>query len=249
MENQRLAEHLFDLCGGSENVELAENCMTRLRVVLKDSNKADFKGIKSCKGVLGLVGKDEDIQIVIGPGKVAKVTKIFNSLMDNKNSEGNVASKSNILQDNKLKKNASLQTGLKKLSQIFIPLIPGIMGAGLLLGISSILNVLVQQNVIPDSKTIVAITKLCGLLGNGCLSFLCIFVGINSAKVFKCTTILGGLIGGLVILEGVTEFAAALNDMSLSLFNVDCVLYNSQFPTESLLTTGKGGVIGVVIGV
>lgn len=244
MENKDLAKYLLKLCGGKTNVAMAENCMTRLRVVLKDKDKADFKKIKNCEDVLGFVGEDKDIQIVIGPGKVAKVTNYFNDLV------GDVDATS---KDSKIDKNKSEKSGIKRalkmLSQIFIPLIPGIMGCGLILALATILNVLISQQVIPDTTLMKTITTLLSLLGNAVMSFLCIFVGVNAAKVFKCSTILGGLVGGIVLLAGINDLAMLLNQLSIEWFNIKDVIYNEKTPDNSILTTGKGGIIGVIVGV
>ncbi|MDO5329481.1 MAG: PTS transporter subunit EIIC [Coriobacteriia bacterium] len=234
MNNRELAECLFDLCGGKDNIELAENCMTRLRVILKDTKKVDYDAIKKTEDVLGLVGEGKDIQIVIGPGKVKKVTDNFNDLLKDSDDE------------NKL---SGVQGGLKKLSQIFVPLIPGIMAAGLMLGVASIINVLISQNIVPTNDPLEAVVALLTVIGNGCLSFLCIFVGINAAKVFKCSQILGGLIGGIVLLAGVADFAKEFSDLFNTFPDFQKMIYNPDVPSDSLIMTGKGGVIGVLIGV
>ena len=245
MENKELAKKILELCGGKTNISMAENCMTRLRVVLIDEEKANLKKIEAMEDVLGLVGKGNDIQIVIGPGKVAKVTNYFKEMIS-------VNAKSKSLDENATANNNS-KGGVKRflglLSKIFIPLIPGIMGCGLILSIATILDVLVGQSIIPDTTFIKALTTLLSLLGNGILGFLCIFVGINSAKVFKCSTILGGLIGGIVLLTGINDLAIILNQLSLDWFNIGDVIYNEEVPDNSILTTGKGGIIGVIVGV
>lgn len=230
MNNQQLAEHLLKLCGGRGNVEQAENCMTRLRVILKDVKKVDYEGIKNCEDVLGLVGEGKDIQIVIGPGKVTKVTNFFKG-------------------EDKKETKSGFQGSLKKLSQIFVPLIPGIMAAGLMLGVSSIINVLIAQNTIQTNDVLEALVLLLGVIGNGCLNFLCIFVGINAAKVYKCSPILGGLIGGIVLLAGVADFAKEFSDLFAAFPDVQNIIYNKTVPADSLIMTGKGGVIGVLVGV
>ena len=55
--------------------------------------------------------------------------------------------------------------------------------------------------------------------------------------------------GGLVLLEGVEEFSKTLDMIGAEFFNLDSIFYNAQNVGNSLLITGKGGVIGVVFGV
>lgn len=42
------------------------NCITRLRIVVCDSTKVDHQALKSIPGVKGVIGKDKDVQVVIG---------------------------------------------------------------------------------------------------------------------------------------------------------------------------------------
>lgn len=44
MTNQELVKHALTELGGRENVVTATNCMTRLRVYVKDDSKAQGKG-------------------------------------------------------------------------------------------------------------------------------------------------------------------------------------------------------------
>ena len=76
MTNQELSLKILELVGGKENVASATNCMTRLRVTLKDNAKADVQGLKATEGVLGVV-EDATMQIILGPGKARKVTDFF----------------------------------------------------------------------------------------------------------------------------------------------------------------------------
>ena len=49
-DKKELAARVLELVGGAENVSVATNCMTRLRLTLKDNNKADVEKIKKVKG-------------------------------------------------------------------------------------------------------------------------------------------------------------------------------------------------------
>lgn len=55
--------------------------MTRLRVTIKDDSIVKKADIRKLEGVLGLV-EEETLQIIIGPGKVNKVTEEFGKLID-----------------------------------------------------------------------------------------------------------------------------------------------------------------------
>ena len=55
--------------GGSSNILSVAHCATRLRLTLKDPAKAkNEQEIKKINGVLGLVMRNDEYQVVIGPG-------------------------------------------------------------------------------------------------------------------------------------------------------------------------------------
>ena len=71
MTNQELSLKILELVGGKENVTAATNCMTRLRVNLKDYAKADIEGLKATEGVLQVIEMD-NLHIVLGPGRLRR---------------------------------------------------------------------------------------------------------------------------------------------------------------------------------
>ena len=61
----KIARDIFNLIGSEENVLFVENCMTRLRVRLKDTKKVDVGILKNIEGVRGIVETREQFQIII----------------------------------------------------------------------------------------------------------------------------------------------------------------------------------------
>src|SRR4051794_7150687 len=78
-ENKLLAEKLLKELGGAGNIADFTNCMTRLRVEVYDDSLVNTEAIKKTDGVIGLV-EEETFQIILGPGKVNKVTDEFGRL-------------------------------------------------------------------------------------------------------------------------------------------------------------------------
>ena len=221
MTNQELSKKILELVGGKENVISAANCMTRLRIQLKDNTLAQIEQLKNTEGVLGVV-EDTTLQIILGPGKAKKVTDLF--VEDAGVKAGNGMSTDNDWQTNKAamksqQKDSALKQGLRTIANIFIPMIPAIIAAGLFNGVSSLMS------------------QLCALFGNAFLGYFAIYTGINAAKEFGATPALGGIIGGASIGSQIVSISTALG------------LYNAEVPLESILTTGKGGIIGVILGV
>ena len=234
MSNMDLAKRLVELLGGKENVVKATNCMTRLRVVCKDASKVDTEEIKNTEGVLGLVIDHDSYQIVLGPGKAKKITDIciqeFHLPKENTDWQEN---KSAIKES---QKNNRLKDGMKLIAEIFIPLIPAVIAAGLFNGFASLIGQLISDGML-SGDIFRMIQLIFSLFGSAFLGYFAIFTGIRSAEVFGATPALGGMIG-------VMSIGAALVDISMMLG-----LYNEAVPLESVLTTGKGGIIGVIFGV
>jgi PTS system sucrose-specific IIC component len=202
---QIIAEAILEKIGGKENLASLAYCMTRLRIVLKDMTLADKEGIKTIEGVLGLVELSDQLQIVLGPGRVTKVADEVAVLTGLKLGEVDEATvrKEAI----KAKNNTPFKNLLKKISNIFVPLIPAFIGCGLVTGI---LNIIVKFDAGfaagPTAKILV-------IIGNSVFWGLNLFVGVNAAKEFGGSPILGGAMAAIIThpnLSGVSLFGKAL---------------------------------------
>ena len=70
MTNEELVRAALEKVGGKSNVLTATNCMTRLRVRVKDDAKIDDEGLKAIEGVMGIVhDRTGYVEIVVGPGR------------------------------------------------------------------------------------------------------------------------------------------------------------------------------------
>ncbi|MBN3801164.1 PTS glucose/sucrose transporter subunit IIB, partial [Burkholderia sp. Ac-20392] len=75
-----LARAILGAIGGASNVRRHFHCMTRLRLVLVDPDRADVAALKALPAVLGVV-HGEPLQIVIGPGAVAQASAAFAAVL------------------------------------------------------------------------------------------------------------------------------------------------------------------------
>ncbi|CEM61963.1 PTS glucose transporter subunit IIB [Treponema phagedenis] len=237
MNNEELAKQIITLCGGESNLVRVTNCMTRCRLTVFDASLVEESALKSTEGVLGLISDGDSFQVVLGPGKAKKVTDVVLALTG-KDSGGVTES----WQENKERiKTGQKQNFLKKMIQIianiFIPLIPAIIAAGLFNGFASLIGTLQGQGVIAGTGFWKIVQLLFSLIGAAFLGYFAIYTGINAAKVFGATEALGGMIGGLSIGANIVAISKIFG------------LFNEEIPLNSILTTGKGGVIGVIAGV
>ncbi|MDP4381062.1 PTS transporter subunit EIIB, partial [Escherichia coli] len=66
MNYAELAKQILEKVGGKENVAFLTHCATRLRFNLKDDTKADMDALKKTIGVMGVVNKGGQFQVIIG---------------------------------------------------------------------------------------------------------------------------------------------------------------------------------------
>lgn len=239
--NQQLIHNIIEKMGGKSNISSVTNCMTRLRIMPKNHQLIDFEGMKNISGVLGVVDADT-VQVVLGPGKAKKIAdEMINSyhftageIVNEDHSSGDwQLNKQNI--KNKQSKN-KIKQGLELIANIFIPLIPAIIAAGIFQGLGSLLGQLISQGALVGNVW-EGLRIIFSLIGTSFLGYFAIYTGINAAKQFGATEALGGMVGAMSI-------AALIVDLSTLLG-----LYDAQTPLKSILTTGKGGIIGVILGV
>ena len=237
MTNKELAIKIVELVGGETNIASAAHCMTRVRLKMKDNNKFQLDALKAVDGVLGVVESDT-LQVVLGPGKAKKVYDelIAEVSIDASDDAGS-------WEDNKAaikgqQTETPLKRGLKAISNIFIPLIPAIIAAGLFQGFASLLTQIPGIDISAETANMwFYVHQIFGLAGSAFLGYFAVFTGINAAKEFGGTPALGGMIGGMTIGANIVGISTALG------------LYNAESPLNSVLTTGKGGIIGVIVGV
>lgn len=246
-KEQQLAERIIAAVGGMDNIDSVMNCMTRVRIKVLDENKVDDQELRHIDGVMGVI-HDERIQVVVGPGTVNKVAnhmaelsgvKLGDPIPHNHNDSEKMDYKSYAADKAKAnkeahkakQKNGKLNKVLKSIANIFIPLIPAFIGAGLIGGIAAVLSNLMVAGYISGAWITQLITVF-NVIKYGMLAYLAIFTGINAAKEFGATPGLGGVIGGTTLLTGI-----AGKNILMNVF------------TGEPLQPGQGGIIGVIFAV
>ena len=121
------SEQLLRLIGGRENIAAVSHCVTRMRFVLNDPDKADVKAIEGMKVVKGSFTQAGQFQVIIGN----TVADFYNDFVKVAGVEG--VSKDAVKQAAKKNQNI-LQRVIAALAEIFAPLIPAIITGGLILG-------------------------------------------------------------------------------------------------------------------
>ncbi|WP_413701375.1 PTS transporter subunit EIIB [Psychromonas sp. KJ10-10] len=73
---EKIVQEVISAVGGTENINHCTNCLTRLRLLLKDESLVATKQVKAIKGVFGVVQAEGQYQIVLGPKKAQQATEL-----------------------------------------------------------------------------------------------------------------------------------------------------------------------------
>ena len=185
MDYKKTAEEIFSGLGGKNNINDLSHCMTRIRVKLNDTSIADKEKISSAEGVITVVEKMGQFQVVIG-NKVTKVYDEFIKLVPEKDiSSSTIETK---------EKQSTINKILTAVAGIFTPTIPAIAGSGMIKGILSVLAMFYMNKYginIKESQSYIILNAL----SDAIFFFMPIILGYTAAKVFKVNEIISMVIG------------------------------------------------------
>ena len=80
MDYKVVSQQVVDNVGGLENIEGATHCVTRLRLVLKDTSKYNKAELENIDGVKGVLYNSGQLMIIFGTGTVNRVYDEFMAL-------------------------------------------------------------------------------------------------------------------------------------------------------------------------
>ena len=245
MDYKSLAKKIFDITGPTENILHAANCMTRLRLQLAQAAPEAAAQLKALEGVIGVNQTDTELQVILGPGAAEQTEAAFQQLLQAARTQAQAKGKAQpapsdqgsqkqghditsgygigdgkkLHADIKAKNATPFKLLLKKISGIFIPLIPGFIACGLITGLLNLL--LKAEPALADMAWI----KMLAIMGNAIFYGMNLFVGFNAAKEFGGSPILGGILAAVIT-------HPALKDIMLG---------------SEQLQPGRGGIIAVLL--
>ncbi len=127
------AKELLAAIGGKDNIVAVSHCITRMRFVLGDPQKADIKRIEAISSVKGTFTQAGQFQVIIG-NEVADFYDDFTAV-----SGVSGVSKAEVKSMSKQNQNI-LQRLMTSIAEIFAPLIPAIVVGGLILGFRNVID-------------------------------------------------------------------------------------------------------------
>ncbi|MCF2131687.1 PTS transporter subunit EIIC [Strepomyces sp. STD 3.1] len=229
-KHKATAAAILPLVGGAENVASVAHCMTRLRLGLRDRSLVRDEQLKALPAVMGVV-EDDTYQIVLGPGSVARVTPEFEALVEESRGSVGEASPATtgspshpdpgapppataedlaaqgaaLRAERKAKNSTPFKLLLRRIANIFVPLIPALIGCGIIAGLNGLL---VNLHWLPG------VTPALAAIASGFMALIAVFVGYNTAKEFGGTPILGGAVAAIIVYAGVANVDAFGQELS-----------------------------------
>ena len=167
MDYSTTAKQLLGKLGGEKNIISVTHCMTRLRFVLKDESSIRDEQIKAISGVVGVMRKGGQYQVIIGN----EVSKCYSEILK----LGNFSD-----QDGKsapVKRSGNpITVILDAISGSMSPVIPAIIGAGMV----QVLNIILGWFLPAESATM----QLMSVIGNTAFYFLPVLVAFSAGRKF-----------------------------------------------------------------
>jgi len=221
MDYKLLASQIIELVGGESNINSVQNCMTRLRFVLKNEDKAKTEEIKVLQGVLGVAQQGGQYQIIIGPN----VPKVMAEITKQTQVETAEAINDFSTEKEDLKKSSLFNSFFKTISGCIMPIL-GILGAaGLLKGFLAIATTFGWMTTETGTYYILY------ALSDAALYFMPIILGFSCGKVFNCNPYTTAVLGAALVYPNIVAVQSAGEAIQFVGIPVILTSYaNSVFP-------------------
>ncbi|MGW2491553.1 PTS transporter subunit EIIC [Streptomyces sp. NPDC001606] len=202
---------ILALVGGPANVVSVTHCLTRLRLDLADPAAVDEEGLRALPGVLGVVAAGTGRQIVLGPGVVDEVTAEVRAgveagagLTAESEARGVAQPTERTARGTaqRAESTAPVSAGtplknlLRRIANVFVPLIPALVGCGILAGLDGLLR---------NAGWLPFLTPALSALSAAFMALIAVFVGHLTAQEFGGTPVLGGAVAAVVVYPGVAK--------------------------------------------
>ncbi|MFP7286665.1 beta-glucoside-specific PTS transporter subunit IIABC [Shouchella clausii] len=190
MDHKKTAKEVYDLTGGSSNIQTATHCVTRLRLNVKDEAQVDKEKLKQVPGVIGLVNQGGQLQVIIG-NDVGKVYAEFSKL-------GNFAQGKTVKQKKKV-----VTRVLDFISGSFTPILPVIIAAGMM---KALLSVLILLQWISDESGTYYILNAIADAG---FYFIPVLLGYTASSKLNTNPFMGMLMAFVLVHPNIVALTTA----------------------------------------
>lgn len=222
-------ELLVSALGSKENISHITHCATRLRIVLIDNSKVDIEKIGDLEYVKGVFSVGDQLQIIYGAGRVNVVCQALKEYLGYVENNDYVGQQQQNI----------IQRFVKSISDVFLEIMPSILAAALLMGLTSLLTtrgIFGDKTVVELFPEISGINRIISIASSGIFALLPMVVAWSATRRYGGRPALGLAIGAIMVHPGLVDaFSAASGKVSvesISLFG---------FPVE--LVGFQGGII------
>lgn len=195
MDHKSVAQRVLKDVGGAGNIVAAAHCATRLRLVLKNQDKVDQAAIDNDEDLKGSFLNAGQFQIIVGPGDVNEVHKHLIAA-------GAPEASKDDLKSIAAKQGNIVSRFIKTIADIFVPLIPVLVGGGMLMAINSVLTskgIFGPESFIAMHPEWADFADIINLLSAAPFAFLPVLVGFSATKVFGGNPYLGMTMGAAMV--------------------------------------------------
>ncbi|WP_159649577.1 PTS transporter subunit EIIC [Erysipelothrix aquatica] len=190
MEYKKLSEAVLENVGGVQNISHVEHCATRLRIHYINKKMVNEEAIKVIDGVVGIINKGDQIQIIIGPD----VHNAYNDFLEiSKFKETNKSTESDEPENGKKDVMYYVNAVGNFSAAVFMPIVPALVTGGLILVIR---NLLINYfGVSMESGTAEVLTAIF----TAAFAYIPVYLGYTTAKRLKLEPIMGALLGAFIV--------------------------------------------------
>ncbi|MGA9617091.1 MAG: PTS transporter subunit EIIC, partial [Serratia proteamaculans] len=194
MDYKQLGLEILAKVGGKGNVSKLTHCATRLRMEFNDDSKVEAKAIEALPGVISVVERGGQFQIVVGNN----VQQTFRTLQKEIGAlEGRQSDKKSQARGGVISQIISV------ISTTFTPVIPAITGAGMIKALLAILKL--TGTIDAASPTY----HLLDTIADAAFFFLPVLLAYGAAIKFECNPILAMTIAGVLLHPNLAQMLAA----------------------------------------
>lgn len=213
MDYKVMAKNILEKIGGAENVRNMTHCATRLRLTLHDTAKADDQAVENIDGVINVINKAGQYQLLIGT-EVGKLYDEFEPLVKGNESSGSPTTEEQA-------SGSIISNIFSAVSAIFAPLLPVLAGSGILRGL---LILFVQLGLISEDSGTYSILFVASM---SVFYFLPALLAFTSARRFGASPYISALIGAALINpDFIALMGGAGNGATTEFFGIPVVLMN-----------------------
>ncbi len=196
MNYQKLGVDILALSGGKQNVSKLTHCATRLRFEFNDSDAVQADAIAKLPGVISVVDRGGQFQVVIGNDVQITYRAILNEIGE-MNGQRTASGKE------PQKKGGIFSQIISVISTTFTPVIPAITGAGMIKALLAILKL--TGLISADSTTY----RLLDTISDAAFFFLPVLLAYGASIKFACNPILAMTIAGALLHPNLAQLLAS----------------------------------------